>query len=143
MTAQVQRGQILILSALVLAVMIFLVGLVIGAAQLHATQAQMEKAAELGARAGALELGNRLATISPHLSDWETSVETLVQEGQRAAADVASANGAETSEITLNSPWEIEVIALKRVRLIAGIVPETTVSAKATARALARSLAAQ
>jgi len=133
-----EQGQILVLSAFVLVVIVFLVMLVTSAAQLHAAQAQTEKAAELAARSGAIALGDQLSGVSPHIADWDEFVQGLVDAGQGAAQDIATRNGADEAQVIFNSPWEIEVVATKHVHLFAGFVPEVTLTATATASALAR-----
>src|SRR5437870_4990900 len=102
---QAEDGQILVLTAFVFIFMLFLLALILAAGQYQTAQAQMEKAAQLGARAGALELGSRMsfncpppATCPPpKMNEWDSFIDGLVAVTGKdgAAQQVAVLNGAD------------------------------------------------
>ena len=128
-----QEGQILVLSALVLVVVFFLMGLVVAVAQIHGAHAQLEKAAVLAGRSGALLLGDRLMT-SPGVPDLGA-----IQEEVRAHVQTAAgANAPGDVEVVFNNAAEIEVTTAREVPLFFGMPPSHRVTATATVQVIPR-----
>lgn len=128
-----QDGQILVLSALVLVVVAFLMALVTGVAQLNAAHAQMEKAAVLSGRSGALRLGALLVNgvSDPNLASIQAEVVSYVQ-------TVAQINGAAEVQVAFNNAAELEVKASRDVELFFGMPPSQLVTATVTVQVIPR-----